>query len=88
MSETRFGSTKNIKIALSENDLIWLVQMMALIKVNAQCVHCGDEAVEKLHIFVGALSPEAGECALELADGAVRAVMEMKGNDPRLHTVN
>jgi hypothetical protein len=77
--KTRSGSTeRNITVILSEEELIWLVQMMAQVKVNTTCPHCEDEAVDKGCLFLSAISPEAREHAVEVARMGAERVTMMK----------
>lgn len=87
MRKIRFGSEKNISINLSEGDLVWLVQMMAQVKVNTVCQHCEDEAVEKGCIFLDALSPEARNKAMMLAETEASRVV-LARNAPASESIN
>lgn len=89
MSENQHGLSqeRTVKVMLSEDEIVWLIQMMAQVKVNTTCPHCEDEAIDKGILFLSVISPEAREMAMAIArKGAERVIIA--NNAPESKSIN
>lgn len=72
------GSEK-LRVDLTENQIAWLVNMMAMIKASTACNHCDEEAGDLFATFMMALpTHEARTKAAKLAEESIRELMDDK----------
>jgi hypothetical protein len=82
---TKTGAEKKIDVSLTQHELIWLSQMMAMIEFNAHCPDCVSCASELQEKFLDVLPTKERAIAMKIVMETVMEMEDRRESDEAQH---